>query len=98
MVKEDKDEVIRYLVHDNDPAYNLTKAAEELTELATVLLQRVNKGDKVLDSKIIEEIGDVEIRMKVLRKVFSKDAIENRVNKKLTVFQDYIRTERFKNI
>lgn len=99
MVKEEKDFVYDYLEKENNPIYNLTKAAEELTELATALLQRVNKGaDKVPDSKIVEEIGDVKIRMKVLEKIFSKDSIDNRVNKKLTVFQDYIKTERFKNI
>ena len=98
LTKEERDEVYNYMTHDNDPTYNLTKSAEELLELSLILVQRINKGGKIPDSKIIEEIGDVKIRLKVLEKIFSSKLVEERVNKKLTMFQGYIRTERFKNI
>lgn len=98
MTKEEKDEIIDYMVNDNSPAYNLTKAAEELMELSLILLQRVHKGNRISDKQITDEIGDVKIRMKVLDRVFSKSAVEDRVVKKLTMFQDYIKTERHKNI
>jgi NTP pyrophosphatase (non-canonical NTP hydrolase) len=99
MTKENKDIVISHMVEKNYHFYNLLKAAEECQELATVLLQRVNKNkDKVPDSKIIEEIGDVKIRLKVLEKMFSKELIDERVNKKLNTFQGFIESEKYKNI
>jgi|SRR6478609_980495 len=99
MTKEEKDLVYGHMVEKNYHFYNLLKAAEELQELATVLLQRVNKDKgKVPDSKIIEEIGDVKIRLKVLEKMFPKELIDERVNKKLTVFQGYIESTKYKNI
>lgn len=98
LTKEEKDAVIDYMVTKNSPSYNLTKAAEELLELATALLQRVNKGNRVSDKQITDEIGDVKTRLKVLEKIFPKEAIDERVIKKLTMFQDYIKTDKHKNI
>ena len=60
------DALIDYIVTTNDKDYNLTKTAEELSELATVLLQYVNKkGSKKQPTltEINEEIGDVMFRL-----------------------------------
>lgn len=87
------------MAEQNYGPYNLLKAAEELQELATVLLQRINKdANKVPNEKIIEEIGDVKIRIKVLEKLFPKELIDERVNRKLTLFQGYIDSGKHKNI
>ena len=48
--------------------------------------------------KIIEEIGDVKIRMKVLEEMYSKDAVKERVLHKLKKFYKYITTKQYKNI
>lgn len=40
-------ETIQILAETNNYDYNITKAAEELNELATILLQYHNKPDKV---------------------------------------------------
>ena len=40
-------ELIKYLVENNDYKYNLLKTAEELNELSTILLQYVNKDNKI---------------------------------------------------
>jgi len=93
-----KEGIYEYLFQNNDPTYNLVKAAEELQELSLVLLQRVNKGERISDQQIIDEIGDVKIRVKVLEKMFSKELVSKRVNKKLTQYQFFIDTEKHKNI
>jgi hypothetical protein len=98
ITKEEKDQVYQHLVEKNYHHYNLLKASEELQELALILTQKVNKKNNVPDQKIIDEIGDVKIRLKVLEKMFPKELIDERVNKKLTSFQSYIQTEKYKNI
>ena len=60
-------ELIKYLANNNDYKYNLLKASEELQELSLVLTQMALKKDKVNPQEVIDEIGDVEIRLKVLK-------------------------------
>lgn len=50
---------------DNDKK-TLLKCAEELNELATRLLQEINK-DKDYTEQILEEIQDVEKQIKLLK-------------------------------
>lgn len=52
----------------NTKKYNLTKAAEELVELADVCLKMANKKIDKHPSKqaLIDEIGDVKARIKML--------------------------------
>lgn len=47
------------------------KAAEELSELNTKLLQRMNDREKISDAQIIGEIIDVEFQIVLLKRVFS---------------------------
>ena len=91
-------EIIDKLVKDNGYEYNLSKASEEFQELALVLTQKLNKPTKVEDSAIIEEIGDVIIRLRILKKMFDKDKIKERVNYKLGKYQEYIDHKLYKKI
>jgi len=88
-------ELIQYLVDNNDYKYNLLKTAEELNELSTILLQYVNKDNKIDKQKIIEEIGDSIIRIKVLKKLFNKKKINSRINFKLKKFKSYIKNKKY---
>lgn len=89
-------ELIKYLVENNDYKYNLLKTVEELNELSTILLQYVNKDNKIDKQKIIEEIGDSIIRIKVLKKLFSKKKVKERIKFKLDKFRSYIKEGKYK--
>ena len=88
-------QLIKYLVENNDYKYNLLKTAEELNELSTILLQYVNKDNKIDKQKIIEEMGDSIIRIKVLKKLFSKKKINSRIKFKLKKFKSYIKNNKY---
>lgn len=85
-------ELTKLLIKFNKPKYNISKAVEELQELSLILTQRLNKPTKVKNQDIIDEIGDVEIRLAVLKKIFSKASIQKRINLKekdlLTKFKE----------
>tara|TARA_R110000796_G_scaffold236214_1_gene355477 strand:- start:63438 stop:63710 length:273 start_codon:yes stop_codon:yes gene_type:complete len=81
MVKTSK--VVRLLLaKHNKPKFNITKTVEELNEASTVLLQRINKGDGVLDEKIVEELAHARIRLDYMIKVFGKDKVQAEIDKK----------------
>mgnify|MGYP001303549745 CR=1 FL=1 len=61
---------------------DLRKAAEECSELATVLIQQLNKPRKDLNKHIVEEIGDVLFRLENLRKHFDFQAVVDRIELK----------------
>ena len=88
-------ELIKYLVENNDYKYNLLKTVEELNELSTILLQYVNKDNKIDKQKIIEEIGDSIIRIKVLKKLFNKKKINSRIKFKLNKLKSYIKENKY---
>lgn len=92
------DEIIEHLYKKNGDSYNLHKASEELQELSLVLTQRLTKPTKVKDQDIIDEIGDVKIRLAILEKMFDKDLIQERITRKLSKFQSYIDSETYKKI
>jgi len=98
MQKDDKEIVYNHLLNVNDIEYNLTKTAEEMQELALILIQKNNKPNQISDEKIIEEIGDVIIRLKVLKKQYPKELITERINYKLNKFFTYIKEKKYKNI
>ena len=91
-------EIIDKLVKDNGYENNLSKASEECQELALVLTQKLNKPTKVEDSAIIEEIGDVIIRLRILKKMFDREKIKERVNYKLGKYQEYVDHKLYKKI
>jgi hypothetical protein len=98
MEQNEKDIVYDHLLNVNDRDYTISKTIEELLELALILKQKQNKPDLVSDLKIIEEIGDVKIRLKVITEIFSNELIKERINFKLKKFYKYITTKKYKNI
>lgn len=93
----------RWLSGEIDENYLLTKTCEELTELQELLLKTVNKKapNKPKVDKIIEEIGDVEFRLDMLKKKLGIDPklIENRKIYKANQFITYINSGKYsKNI
>lgn len=88
--------VIKTLVNTNDPTYQLVKACKELSELNTAVLQYVTKkGRKTTKQEIIDEIGDVKIRIKILEKVFGEKEVKKRVDFKLKKFGGYIKEGKY---
>ena len=63
--------------------------------MSTILLQYVNKDNKIDKQKIIEEIGDSIIRIKVLKKLFNKKKINSRINFKLNKLKSYIKENKY---
>ncbi len=93
-----KEEVINYMVENNSVSYNLLKAIEELNELSLALTQRLTKPKGRDEQEVIDEIGDVKIRIEVLEHLFDKQAVEARVRKKIKKFNGYIEQGKFGSI
>lgn len=89
-------ELIKYLADNNDYKYNLLKAAEELQELSLVLTQTALKKDKVDKQEVIDEIGDVKIRLKIIEHFFSNKKVKERIRFKLDKFRSYIKENKYK--
>lgn len=87
--------LIKYLVKNNDYKYNLLKAAEELQELSLVLTQMALKEEKVDKQEVIDEIGDVVIRLNVLFHLFSLKKISKRIKFKLNKLKSYIKENKY---
>lgn len=90
--------IIDILHEKNGYEYNLHKASEELQELSLVLTQKLTKPHKVNDQEIIDEIGDVEIRLEILKRIFNKDKINKRIVDKLKKFQEYHDSDKYRYI
>ena len=88
-------ELIKYLVENNDYKYNLLKTVEELQELSLVLTQMALKEEKVDKQEVIDEIGDVIIRLNVLFHLFSLKKISKRVKFKLNKLKSYIKENKY---
>ena len=89
-------ECIKYLVVNNDYKYNLLKAAEELQELSLALTQMALKENKVEKQEVIDEIGDVEIRLRVLKYFFDRRKIRSRFQFKMNKLKSYIKKGKYK--
>lgn len=90
------EEIIKYLVENNDYKYNLLKTAEELQELSLAITQLINKPNKVDEQEIIDELGDVKIRLKVIQHFFSRKKVKERIKFKLDKFRSYIKEDKYK--
>src|ERR1035441_4167355 len=97
-MSEDQEKIIEIVYKKNKPQYNLLKAAEECSELATVLLQSALKPQKVNAQEVIDEIGDVKIRIKILEHIFGKDNVKKRISYKLSKYKEYNDSSKFENI
>ena len=76
----------RQLKRRNTKQYNLSKTCEELTELQELLLKTMNKRPANRPSKqmLIEEIGDVEMRLFILKdqlNITGSEVIKRKVDK-----------------
>ncbi len=72
--------VLDDLVNTNTWEYNHLKAAEELAELQEVILKKVTKKDgpkEPTNAQIIEELGDVQIRIMVLMEMYDPGFADN---------------------
>lgn len=81
-----KEQVINHLVENNDATYNISKLEEELVELLEVLVKHRNKVERYKPpiDKFIEEIGDVEVRMEIVKRMLQiTEGVETRKTYKL---------------
>lgn len=97
-MNEEQKQLIERITTYNDHRYNLLKASEECQELALVLTQYTLKPDKVNTQEIIDEIGDVAIRLEILKNIFKEQDINDRIDFKLTKFNTYMSNKMYKNI
>ncbi len=103
MNKEQK-KLITKLVERNEANYNLEKLGEECQELGLVISQFRLKPEKVAFQEIIDEIGDVEIRIKMIKANMKNTdpelyaAVQERVKFKLDKYQEYLDQNTYKNI
>lgn len=70
------------LLECNTYDFNIRKTIEELNELSLILMQSLNKPDKNFTEEIIEEIGDVKLRIAWLENNFSLKKIKKRIETK----------------
>ena len=61
----------------------LRKAAEECSELTTVLVQQLNKPHKDFTERIIDELGDAYFRLDMLSEHLDQNKIAGRFREKL---------------
>lgn len=95
----DKSKVLDEIGKRNTKTYNILKTVEELNELSAVLLQKVLKQEEVDEQEIYDELGDVEIRLAILRNhVYDPKRIEDRVLDKLRDFKKYLLEDKYPNI
>ena len=95
---EEKDTIYDHMHLNNSTKYNILKASEELLELALALTQMMSKPGKINEQEIINEMGDVKIRLEILERIFPTELIDKRINNKLNQFQRFIETGKHKNI
>lgn len=90
--------IINELAEKNTWEYNHLKAIEELIELSEVLIKKVTKrgGEKEpTDQSIIDEIGDVIIRIRVLQKLYGKISIQTRYIDKLRKIEGNLKSGKY---
>lgn len=95
------DNLFGYISRVCDEKFLLSKSCEELTELQEVLLKMSNKIDPHKPSKehLIEEIGDVEIRLRMLKSRYeiTDEDIAKRKLYKANKFIGYLNEGKYKN-
>lgn len=76
-------EFLKRITTNQDKDYILRKTAEECMELATVLLQQVNKPSKNYKNAIEEEISHVTMRILMISEMFDKKNIQDQFDRKV---------------
>ncbi len=94
------DYVFDNLAKTNDEAYNFDKLMEEMHELAEVILKiRNKKGYKKEPTKqdLIDELGDVKLRLEIAIRMVGESDVNIRVGKKLGLLADLIQAKQYTN-
>lgn len=88
--------VIDKMVKTNETSYNVDKTIEELLELAEALMKRKLKGDHgATQQDVIDEIGDVQIRLDVLKEIMGPEAVDKRIDAKLEKFSGFYANNKY---
>lgn len=85
--------VTQTLAKDNNPDYNYDKLMEEMHELAEVILKRRNKKGHPKEpplQDLIDEIGDVKLRLDVVINMHGVFAVEQRVKAKESRLKEHL--------
>lgn len=89
---EDFDRVIKEVTDSNGEIYSLTKLAEECSELAEIVLKKVNKlgtHREPTNTEIAEEIADVVLRAAMLGEKYDlKEFVGDRMSRKLAKLKE----------
>lgn len=91
-------ETIKLLARSNKPNYNLVKLSEELFELGEVVMKLNNKSlaNQPPIAKLIEELGDVKLRIEILSISLNiKPEVKQRVKKKCTELREYYDQDKY---
>lgn len=91
-------EFLRRAVLKADKEYTLRKTAEECMELATALLQQVNKPNKDYTREIEEEISHVSMRILMISEVFDKINIQEQFDRKCKNMKRWEKDQNYKNL
>ncbi len=74
------------ILYQNKPKNKiLKKACEEISELLTAILQKMNKKETP-DEEILEEMVDAQTHIILLQKFFSQETIRKMVDQKVEKF------------
>lgn len=93
------EEAIKQILIYNRSDYQYVKLAEELAELLEVVIKRYLKKpeNKPSIEKLIEEMGDVLLRMKLLAEMENiKEEVNTRMHAKCTKLLTYIAEGKYK--
>ena len=73
--------LISNIIKANNVEYNKLKAVEEMTELNEVLIKSMTKRPDLRpdDKSVIEEIGDVFVRLNVIKHMYGAEAVDARI-------------------
>lgn len=91
-----KENIVKKLAKHNDKEYNILKAIEECNELSLALTQHLSKNS-VSNQEIIDEIGDVYVRVGILKEMFDPERISKRINRKLSSLEKHYKNKKYKN-
>lgn len=89
---------IDHLIKTNTPSYNVLKFLEELAEVNEALLKKITKEDTSKEPSkehIIEELGDLEIRLQVLKRIYGEEEVNQRIQYKLDKYKQYIKDGKY---
>ncbi len=97
LTTEQTAEAFKLLTEVNNKEFNMLKVLEECTELQHLLIKSLSKHEELKPEKdeIIEEMGDLFLRMAVLIEHMDiADEVEDRADRKLALLYEAAKTGR----